>query len=52
MKKLVRGVVAALTSPEAIKAERSLAAVVVTRLLLAAGAGYGTVELAGKLIHG
>lgn len=49
MKKVVRALVAAVTSPEAVKAERSLAVLVATRVLLAIGAGTGLVELISKL---
>jgi hypothetical protein len=43
-----RAVLAALTSPEAVKAEKSIAVLVVTRVLLAVGASAGLVELAVK----
>jgi hypothetical protein len=49
---IVRGLVAALTSTEVVKAERSLAALIVGRLLLAAGASVGVEQIVVKLIHG
>lgn len=52
MKKIWRGLVAAVTSPEAVKQERSLAALVLARVLLAAGASTGLVELVEKFVHG
>lgn len=53
IRKIVRAVVAAVTSPEAVRAERSLAALVVTRILLAAGATDGLVRLVEQIIaHG
>lgn len=52
MKKIWRGLVAAVTSPEAVKQERSLASLVVGRVLLAAGASYGIEQLAVKIIGG
>lgn len=50
--KIGRGILAALTTPAAVKAERSLAAQVVTAGLLSAGASYGVIEIVAKLIHG
>lgn len=47
-----RGLVAAVTSPEAIRQERSLAALIVGRLLLAAGASYGLEQALASFIHG
>lgn len=52
LKKIGKGVLAALTSPEAVKQERSLAALVAVRLLLAAGASAGLAEAIAKLVHG
>lgn len=52
LKKVGRGVLAALTTPAAVKEERSLAAQIVTAALLSAGASYGVVEIAQKLIGG
>jgi hypothetical protein len=49
MKKVVRAIVAAVTSPEAVKLEKSLAVLVATRVLLAVGASAGLVELIAKL---
>lgn len=50
MKKVVRALVAAFTSPEAVKAEKSLAVLAVTRVLLAVGASASLVELVSKLV--
>lgn len=44
------GLVAAVTSPTAVKQEKSLAALVAGRVLLAAGASAGIVEIVQKLI--
>jgi hypothetical protein len=52
LKKIARGIQAAVTSPEAVKQERSLATLVVVRALLAAGASVGLVDLARVLIGG
>lgn len=52
LKKIWRGLVAAVTSPEAIKQERSLAALIVGRVLLAAGASFGLEQLVTKIIAG
>jgi hypothetical protein len=43
---------AAITSPDAVKKERSLAALVVFRILLAAGATTGLAELIAKIASG
>lgn len=43
---------AAVTSPEAVKQERSLAALIVFRLVLTTGASVGVAEIIAKLIHG
>lgn len=45
LKQMGRAVVAAVTSPTAVKEEKSLAVLVLTRLLLAAGASEGIVQL-------
>lgn len=52
MRKAWHGFRAAVTSPEAVKQERSLAVMIVTRVLLAIGAGDALVQLAGKIIGG
>lgn len=44
-----KAALAAVTSPEAVKAEKSLAVLVAVRVLLAVGAGTGLVELIQKL---
>lgn len=49
-KKLGRGFLAAITSPTAVKEEKSLAVLIAVRLLQAAGAGGGLVLLAQALI--
>jgi hypothetical protein len=49
MNKLWRGFLAAITSPEAIRQEKSLAVLIATRLLIAAGAGASVVGLVAKL---
>lgn len=51
-KKAWHGVVAAVTSPAAVKQERSLAALVVGRVLLAVGSSYGVEQLIVKIVHG
>jgi hypothetical protein len=48
--KAARAFVAAITSPEAVKQEKSLAVLVVTRVLLAIGAGDALVQLVQKLV--
>lgn len=50
-KQVLASVVAAVTSPAAVKQEKSLATLVVTRVLLAAGASAGLVGLVLKLAH-
>ena len=50
LKQIGTAVVAALTSPEAVKQEKSLATLVVTRALLAAGATDGLVRLVQGLL--
>lgn len=49
-KKAVRGLVAALSTPDAVKAEKSLAVIVVARVLLAVGASAGLVTVVSDLI--
>lgn len=51
-KKVWHGLVAAVTSPEAVKQERSLGAFVVGRVLLAAGASFALEQLITKIIAG
>lgn len=48
MKKIGRAFIAAITSPTAVKEERNLAVFVATRVLLAAGASEGLIQLIGK----
>lgn len=50
LKKAGSAILAAVTSPEAVKQEKSLAVLVASRALLAAGASAGLVELAAKII--
>lgn len=50
--KVWHGLVAAVTSPDAVKQERSLAALVVGRILLAAGASFGVEQIVAKIIAG
>jgi hypothetical protein len=52
LKKVWASFKAAVTSPEAVKQERSLAALVVFRLALAVGASAGLAEFVSKLVHG
>lgn len=47
-----RAFLGAVSSPEAVKQERSLAALVVFRVVLAVGASAGLAEFVAKLIHG
>ena len=51
-RKAWRGFSAAVTSPEAVKHERSLAVLVATRVLLAVGASDALIQLAAKIIGG
>lgn len=51
-RKAWNGFRAAITSPEAVKAEKSLAILIVTRVLLAIGAGDAFVRLAEQIING
>ncbi len=46
LKRVGKGLWAAVASTQAVKTEKSLVALIVTRLLLSAGAGTGLVELA------
>jgi hypothetical protein len=50
--RLFHGFTAAVTSPEAIKAEKSLAVLIGTRLLIAAGAGAGLIDLLTRAFGG
>lgn len=52
LKKVWASLKAAVTSPEAVKQERSLFALVVFRLALAVGASASLAELVAKYIHG
>jgi hypothetical protein len=47
-----RGLLAAVTSPEAVKQERSLAALIVGRVALALGSSAGLAALIEKIVHG
>lgn len=49
-KRIWHGLLAALTSPQAVKQEKSLLTLVIGRVLLTAGASYGTIELVSRLI--
>lgn len=51
-KRVAAALLAAVTSPTAVKEERSLAAFVVGRVLLAAGASYGIEQIVVKIIGG
>lgn len=48
-KKILRGFMAAVTTPEAVKLEKSLGAIIAVRILIALGAGAGIVELVEQL---
>ena len=50
-RKILNGVLAAATSAAAVKEEKSLAAIVVTGLLLSVGASAGLVSLATQIIN-
>jgi len=50
LKKALRAFLAAVTSPEAVKHEKSLAVLVITRVLLAVGASASLVALIEKLL--
>lgn len=52
LRAVARAVVAALTSPEAVKLERGLLTLVVVRVLLAVGASASLVEFVKSLIGG
>lgn len=52
LKNVWRGLLAAVTSPTAVKQERSLAAFVVGRVLLSAGASYGVEQFVVRVIGG
>ncbi len=49
-KKILRGVLAGFTSPDAIKAEKSLAALVATRVVTQLGGGAAFVIVIEKLL--
>lgn len=51
-RKAVAALVAAITSPEFIKAERNAAVFVATRVLLAVGASTAVIELVAKVVGG
>jgi hypothetical protein len=46
------GLAAAVTSPTAVQQERSLAAFLIGRVLLAAGASYGVEQVVVKIVGG
>lgn len=50
IKKTLAGITAAFTTPAAVKAEKSLAAVVIVRFLLYVGAADGTVKLVQAIL--
>jgi hypothetical protein len=50
-KKVLRSIWAGLTSPEAVKAEKILLVIIVTRLLMMAGASAGLIDLITGLIN-
>jgi hypothetical protein len=50
VKRVARAVVAAVASTDAVKAERSLAALIVVRVLLSLGASVGIVDIVSKII--
>lgn len=49
VKRVVSAVVAAVTSPEAVKAEKSIAVLVVVRVALALGASAALVETISRI---
>ena len=51
-RKIAKGFIAAVTSPEAVRYERSLATLVVVRVLLAIGATDALIRLAEQIIGG
>jgi hypothetical protein len=52
LKKILWGVAAALTTPEAIKAEKSLATIVLTRAAILVPAAAGVIAVVVKLLGG
>lgn len=52
LSKIWHGLLAAVTSPTAVKQERSLAAFVIGRVLLAAGASLAIEQFVTKLVGG
>lgn len=50
LKKAWAGLLAGVTTPGAIKAEKALGVIVVTRILIAIGAGDALIKLAQQLI--
>lgn len=52
LKKALGAFVAAVTSPEVVQAERSVAVFVLTRVLLAVGASAALIELVNKVVGG
>lgn len=50
-KKAGAAVLAAITSPEAVKLEKSVAVLVIVRVLQAVGASYALEQLVQKLAH-
>lgn len=50
LKKIGTAIAAAFTSPEAVKAEKSLAALVITRLLITLGASAAIVDIVVKAL--
>lgn len=52
LRQVWNGLVAAVTSPTAVKQERSLAAFIAGRVLLAAGASLGVEQIVVKIISG
>jgi len=52
LKEIGAAFLAAVTSPTAVKAERSVAALIVFRVALALGASAGLAEFISKYVHG
>lgn len=52
LSRIIAGFLAAVTSPTAVQKERSLAAFIIGRVLLAAGASAGVEQIVVKLISG
>lgn len=52
LKKIWHGFTAAVTSPTAVKQEKSLATLILVRVAIAAGATGGLVEIIPKIING